>query len=190
MNEQYSDINVILAPAFSPYDNIGQSKFDMRKSYPAFRNSPAEEIPDERLVKLLGTLGLEKYIETFLSEEWDWDALMEITSSDLMSMGLKSGSRRKLIAAIQRVRGGNSTNSLEMPSSPTIPQVTKETCNYIIDYSEITKKNYLGKGFYGEVFLGSWNGIDVAIKQMNQPLSCSLEKWRLEIELLQYVLLQ
>src|SRR3990167_4401177 len=46
---------------------------------------------DDRLVNLLEELGLSKYIPQFIEEEWDWDSLLEITSNDLLSMGLKTG---------------------------------------------------------------------------------------------------
>jgi len=146
-------------------------------------NFQYKDSPDERLVKLLENLGLGKYIQTFLEEEWDWEALMEITAADLELMGLKSGSRRKLIAAISRVR--EEPKQKFSPTSP--PRIDSSHRNYIIDYNQITKKRSLGKGFYGEVFLGLWNGIEVAIKEMKQPLCVSVDKWLLEIELLKYV---
>ena len=158
---------------------------------------------DMRLVKLLQDLELSKYIDVFLAEEWDWDSLLEITNSDLIDMGIKAGSRRKLISAISRVRSGLSDPILRPRSavhSSLLSLASQESshsqrtrteelidqCSYIVDYSEITVRSHLGKGFYGSVYLGTWNGVDVAIKEVSQPLE-SIEKWVMEVELLQYV---
>lgn len=156
-----------------------------------------------RLVKLLQDLELSKYIDVFLAEEWDWDSLLEITNSDLIDMGIKAGSRRKLISAISRVRSGLTTTAphhhhprsavhsslLTLASQEsshsqrTRTEELIEQCSYIVDYSEITVRSHLGKGFYGSVYLGTWNGVDVAIKEVSQPLE-SIEKWVMEVELL------
>jgi hypothetical protein len=127
---------------------------------------------DDRLIRLLEELHLEKYIDVFIEEEWDWDSLLEVTNSDLVDMGLKAGSRRKLMSAIQRVReqelnlrnsdpalpnsayvnifGGSTNGSLQVSQAAHVRK------SYEIDFDELTVTQYLGKGFYGNVFLVSY----------------------------------
>jgi len=183
----HSDRDRLVRTEHYPTDSDSSAKDLMRKSMPVSLRTKDE--PDERLVKLLENLGLEKYISIFIEEEWDWDALLEITSADLMGLGIKSGSRRKLMTAIARVREESGLHSQSAPgvelqevSSATIKELKKDK-NYIIDFKEITKQRLLGRGFYGEVFLGTWNGYQVAVKQKTR-MSEPLDKWLLEIELL------
>ena len=58
-------------------------------TFPHSASTPS--LVDDRLVNLLEELGLSKYVPQFIEEEWDWDSLLEITSNDLLSMGLKTG---------------------------------------------------------------------------------------------------
>src|SRR5918995_1388850 len=48
----------------------------------------------------LSRLGLDKYIETFIANEIDRDALRHLSDNDLKEMGLPIGPRRKILAAI------------------------------------------------------------------------------------------
>jgi hypothetical protein len=58
-------------------------------------------------------LGLERYEQAFRENEVDAEALPELTESDLASLGLPLGPRRKLLKAIARPRQG------VLPPSPT-----------------------------------------------------------------------
>jgi hypothetical protein len=152
-------------------------------------------VSEHRLVNLLQDLGLSKYIDVFLAEEWDWDSLLEITNNDLTEMGIKAGSRRKLISAISRLQQERDSLSHSSPVAPlptkidTAPRQRGSVdgiggCSYLIDASEIRFLDYLGKGFYGSVYRGTWNRFEVAIKEVSQP-SDGIEKWVMEVELLQ-----
>lgn len=150
---------------------------------------------DDRLIRLLEELHLEKYIDVFIEEEWDWDSLLEVTNSDLVDMGLKAGSRRKLMSAIQRVReqeglraSDPGQNYVNFSSEGTSPLRTSQPGTvirkpYEIDFDELTVTQYLGKGFYGNVFLGKWNSIDVAVKKVSGDV-VDIDKWLNEVELL------
>ena len=105
--------------------------------------SDEEDEIDERIVVLLKELGLSKYITKFIEEEWDWEGLLEITSADLISLGLKSGSRRKILSAVER-------HKKAAAAPPPSPHRAKP---YEIEFNSLVINNFVGKGFYGEVYL-------------------------------------
>ncbi|KAF1354868.1 high mobility group box domain-containing protein [Delphinella strobiligena] len=60
---------------------------------------------------MLERLGLSQYLQVFLDEGFDtWDTLMDVTESDLDTLHVKLGHRRKLQRAIIEVRGRTRDN--------------------------------------------------------------------------------
>ncbi|MGH6628763.1 MAG: adenylate/guanylate cyclase domain-containing protein, partial [Burkholderiales bacterium] len=68
-----------------------------------------QSIPD-----LLKSLGLERYAPAFAENEVDFDALQLLTDSDLQDLGLALGPRRKLLNAIDELKG----SAAQAPSAP------------------------------------------------------------------------
>ena len=61
----------------------------------------------------LQDLGLEQYEQAFRENKLDGEALPELAESDLASLGLPLGPRRKLLKAIARLRQGVPPSSME-----------------------------------------------------------------------------
>jgi len=147
---------------------------------------------DPGLVALLAELGLERYTEAFIEEEWDFESLLQVTQEDLVEMGLKAGARRKLMTAISRVRGqqlggsrvGNLSDSSESLSAPDLLRRSYGSSKppWEIDYEALQLQGYLGKGFYGNVYKGLWGNVEVAVKKVTRQMD--VEKWLLEVNLL------
>ncbi|KAF2440972.1 hypothetical protein P171DRAFT_488550 [Karstenula rhodostoma CBS 690.94] len=65
------------------------------------------------LAERLSRLGLSQYLEAFVSEGFDtWETVLDITESDLGSLSVKLGHRRKLQRAIAESRGQSSGRPL------------------------------------------------------------------------------
>ncbi|KAF9730436.1 hypothetical protein PMIN06_001289 [Paraphaeosphaeria minitans] len=65
------------------------------------------------LAERLSRLGLSQYLEVFVSEGFDtWETVLDITESDLGSLSVKLGHRRKLQRAIAESRGQSSGRPL------------------------------------------------------------------------------
>ncbi|KAK7177884.1 HMG box protein, partial [Paraphaeosphaeria sporulosa] len=63
----------------------------------------------------LARLGLSQYLGAFVSEGFDaWETVLDITESDLASLRVKLGHRRKLQRAIAESRGQSSGRSLSI----------------------------------------------------------------------------
>ncbi|KAL5400600.1 hypothetical protein PMIN03_012248 [Paraphaeosphaeria minitans] len=63
----------------------------------------------------LARLGLSQYLEAFVSEGFDaWETVLDITESDLASLRVKLGHRRKLQRVIAESRGQSSGRSLSI----------------------------------------------------------------------------
>ena len=69
----------------------------------------------------LRDLGLERYEPAFRENEVDAEVLPELTESDLASLGLPLGTRRKLLKAIARLRQGVPPSPSEQPSGGSMP---------------------------------------------------------------------
>ncbi|KAL6975928.1 mitogen-activated protein kinase kinase kinase [Sarracenia purpurea var. burkii] len=78
---------------------------------------------------------------------------------------------------------------LELPMFQNKPLLPFSEWN--IDYGELTVGSRIGIGFFGEVFLGIWNGTDVAVKVfLEQDLTTkNMEDFCNEISVLRYPLL-
>ena len=90
-------------------------------------------------------------------------------------------------------------------SKPKANKPKKSSQPYEIEYSQLVVEDFVGRGFYGEVYRvmllsqssflssfllliiflkkGKWNNIPVAIKKLTSSVD-SLEKWQDEVELL------
>src|SRR6516225_7603439 len=66
-------------------------------------------------------LGLERYEEAFRENEVDVEVLPELTESDLASLGLPLGPRRKILKAIAGLRQGVAPSSMEQTSGVSTP---------------------------------------------------------------------
>src|SRR5215472_14543318 len=66
-------------------------------------------------------LGLEQYEQAFRENEVDAEVLLELTESDLASLGMPLGPRRKLLKAIARLRQGVPPSPTEQPSGVSMP---------------------------------------------------------------------
>lgn len=63
---------------------------------------PSAPMPEEQTVRtLLHSLGLEKYLSTFQSEEIDMAALRFMSENDLKELGVPMGPRKKILLAIR-----------------------------------------------------------------------------------------
>ena len=69
----------------------------------------------------LRSLGLEHYEPAFRENEIDAEVLTELSESDLASLGLPLGPRRKLLKAIARLRQGVAPSPTEQPSGVSMP---------------------------------------------------------------------
>jgi class 3 adenylate cyclase len=72
----------------------------------------------------LRDLGLERYEPTFRENEIDWDVLPELTESDLETLGLPLGPRKKLLKAIAAL--STKTAAVAMDAMPSPGTVTRE----------------------------------------------------------------
>jgi class 3 adenylate cyclase len=71
-------------------------------------------------------LGLERYEPTFRENEVDAEVLPELTESDLTTMGLPVGPRRKLLKAIAALHVGAPQQPSEVPGPAATPPVEAE----------------------------------------------------------------
>ena len=63
-------------------------------------------------------LGLEQFATAFLANDIDAEILRELTTDDLIGLGVTSiGHRRKLLAAIARLRAGSPVSDAPIPST-------------------------------------------------------------------------
>ena len=69
----------------------------------------------------LRSMGLERYEPAFRENEVDAEVLPELTESDLASLGLPRGARRKMLKAIARLRRGVPPSPAEQPSGGSMP---------------------------------------------------------------------
>ncbi|KAK4186475.1 hypothetical protein QBC35DRAFT_453272 [Podospora australis] len=73
------------------------------------------------LSAVFAELGLGQYLEAFLDQGFDtWETILDITESDLDTLGVKLGHRRKLQRRIANTRGVASDASLVSPTQPSI----------------------------------------------------------------------
>lgn len=173
-------------------DDVSAGMVDSRELMDeARRNAVKKSGVDPGLVSLLAELGLERYTEAFIEEEWDFDSLLEVTQEDLVDMGLKAGARRKLMTAIMRVRVERHPSSSNLSDSGEVTQSAPDLLRrsygsnkppWEIDYEALQLQGYLGKGFYGNVYKGLWGNVEVAIKKVTRQMDVS--KWLLEVNLL------
>jgi SAM domain (Sterile alpha motif) len=57
------------------------------------------------IAKILGKMGYEKHIDSFVQNEIDYPMFLNLEDSDLKDIGIKAlGSRKKILAAIQILR--------------------------------------------------------------------------------------
>ncbi|KAK0748191.1 hypothetical protein B0T21DRAFT_276731 [Apiosordaria backusii] len=73
------------------------------------------------LSTVFGELGLAQYLDAFLEQGFDtWETILDITESDLDTLGVKLGHRRKLQRRIANTRGIAPDASLVSPTQPSI----------------------------------------------------------------------
>src|SRR5215475_480951 len=73
-------------------------------------------------------LGLERYEPTFRENEVDAEVLPELTESDLTTMGLPVGPRRKVLKAIAALReSALPPSGAEQPAGPSAPSAIPAT---------------------------------------------------------------
>ncbi|KAK4196380.1 hypothetical protein QBC40DRAFT_9736 [Triangularia verruculosa] len=73
------------------------------------------------LSSVFGELGLAQYLDAFLEQGFDtWETILDITESDLDTLGVKLGHRRKLQRRIANTRGIAPDASLVSPTQPSI----------------------------------------------------------------------
>ncbi|KAL6073367.1 putative ankyrin-repeat protein [Balamuthia mandrillaris] len=78
--------------------SLSASKKKKKKRSPSPRTKQAG---DEKIKKLLEGLGLEKYYDMFIEEEFLWEDLEVSTDEDLKALGLKKGPRMRILRALQ-----------------------------------------------------------------------------------------
>ena len=126
---------------------------------PTFSNTPQTTIVNnyilntatssssDKIIEFFTTIGLTKYIKEFIDEEWDWESLLEVTNEDLQEMGIKVGSRRKILNAIQKYKSSKDDDGSLRHSG------NKDGREFWdIDFSTLTLIDFLGNGFYGSVY--------------------------------------
>ncbi len=67
---------------------------------------------------LLAGIGLEKYVDTFVAHEIDFDALRELTEDDLREIGMPVGPRRKLYVTLETMRAAGDRFDADDPAIP------------------------------------------------------------------------
>ncbi|KAK4181620.1 hypothetical protein QBC36DRAFT_66537 [Triangularia setosa] len=73
------------------------------------------------LSTVFGELGLAQYLDAFIEQGFDtWETILDITESDLDTLGVKLGHRRKLQRRIANTRGIAPDVSLVSPTQPSI----------------------------------------------------------------------
>ncbi|KAK4672942.1 hypothetical protein QC763_107390 [Podospora pseudopauciseta] len=76
------------------------------------------------LSTVFGELGLAQYLDAFLEQGFDtWETILDITESDLDTLGVKLGHRRKLQRRIANTRGIAPDASLVSPTQPSIEEL-------------------------------------------------------------------
>ncbi|XP_062023399.1 DNA cross-link repair protein SNM1 [Rosa rugosa] len=73
-----------------------------------------------QVVEWLRGLGLDKYVEVFIREEIDWDALHWLTQEDLFNIGITAlGPRKKIVHALAQLGQGTSSGIEAQTAQPT-----------------------------------------------------------------------
>jgi hypothetical protein len=73
------------------------------------------------LSAVFGELGLAQYLDAFIDQGFDtWETILDITESDLDTLGVKLGHRRKLQRRIANTRGIAPEAALVSPAQPSI----------------------------------------------------------------------
>lgn len=67
-------------------------------------------------------LGLSQYAATFRENDVDLDILVELTDEDLKELGLSLGHRRRVLRAINELRGPGAAEEAETPASWSAPE--------------------------------------------------------------------
>jgi class 3 adenylate cyclase len=80
----------------------------------------------QEIADWLKKLGLSDYTERFVENDIDVSVLAYLTDQDLKELGVSLGHRRKMLAAIAALAGGNGSASPEPVSTEPKPQDTAE----------------------------------------------------------------
>ncbi|XP_038991135.1 uncharacterized protein LOC120114239 [Hibiscus syriacus] len=80
---------------------VETSEPEPKKAATVATKKKAQQKVDASVEGFLQSLGLEKYVITFLVEEVDMTALVHMTDDDLKTLGIPMGPRRKIILALK-----------------------------------------------------------------------------------------
>jgi class 3 adenylate cyclase len=80
----------------------------------------------QQIADWLNKLGLSEYADRFVENDIDVSVLAYLTDQDLKELGVSLGHRRKMLAAIAALAGGNGSPSPQTVSSERKPQDTAE----------------------------------------------------------------
>eukprot|EP00698_Gefionella_okellyi_P008071 TRINITY_DN1983_c0_g1_i1.p1 TRINITY_DN1983_c0_g1~~TRINITY_DN1983_c0_g1_i1.p1 ORF type:complete len:390 (+),score=56.11 TRINITY_DN1983_c0_g1_i1:32-1201(+) len=141
-----------------------------------------EPVPDGPVVHWLLGLGLDKYAPLFHNQEInDLDTMSRMTDDNLLKIGVDLvGPRMKLLAAIEELRITRSRDCSDPPENRSISvadigataglPAEFSSSEWMINPSQLKLGVEIGRGFFGVVHKGQWQGQTVAVKRLYRSL--------------------